>query len=67
MRGTNETRTPEPIRSGLVLYVAFAAAVALLWLERHAALTQTDHTVALLGIVLVFFVVTAIWLSGESR
>jgi hypothetical protein len=67
MRGTNDTQTPEPTRSGLVLYLAFAATLGLLWLERHAVLTQTDHTVALLGIVLVFFVVTFVWLSGESR
>ncbi len=58
----------EPAQSWLAVYVAFAAVVGLLWLERHASLTSADHTIALLTIVAIFFVVTWWWLtSGEKR
>ena len=67
MRRIDDMQRPEPAGSGLVLYVAFATALGLLFLERHAALTQTDHTVALIAIVLAFFVVTLVWLGGEDR
>jgi hypothetical protein len=36
------------------MYVAFAATLGLLWLERRSSLTPADHTIALLTIVLIF-------------
>jgi hypothetical protein len=42
--------------------------LGLLWLERHAALTPADHTIALLTILAIFFVVTWMWLGvGEKK
>jgi hypothetical protein len=48
------------------MYLAFAAVLGLLWLERRASLTPTDHTITLLSIVAIFFVVTWIWLGAEG-
>ncbi len=66
MRKMDDMQRPERTRSGLVLYLAFAGVIGLLWLERHLSLTPADHTIALLTIVMIFFVVTWMWLDGEG-
>ncbi len=67
MRRIDEMRRSGPARSWLPLYVAFAVVLGMLWLERHASLTPTDHTIALLTVLAIFFVVTWLWLGTEER
>ena len=49
-----------------VVYLLFVGALGLLWLERRSAMTPFDHTVALLGIVVAFFVLMSVLLSAGT-
>jgi hypothetical protein len=60
-------RKPEPARSGRLIYVLFAGALGLLYLERRSTMTPFEHTEALLAIVLLFFLVIWMWLGSEDR
>jgi hypothetical protein len=66
MRRTDNLPSQEPAGKGWLLYIGFAVALGLLYLERRSSMTSTDHTIALIAIVVVFFVLTVLWLGREG-
>ena len=58
-----QTDTPRPG----VVYVLFVGTLGLLWLEERSSLTPGEHQLAILGVVLAFFLLTFIWLDIEGR
>jgi hypothetical protein len=66
MRRIDNFPSQEPTSKGWLLYIGFAIAAGLLYLERRSSMTSTDHTIALTAIVLAFFVLTVLWISGEG-
>jgi hypothetical protein len=63
MNRSDDMRKREPAPSWGAVYLSLLAVAGLLWLERRTAMTPLDHTVALLGILMVFFVLLSAWLS----
>lgn len=66
MRRIDNLPSQEPASKGWLLYIGFSVALGLLYLERRSGMTSTDHTIALIAIVVVFFVVTVLWLGGQG-
>jgi hypothetical protein len=67
MRRTGDMRRLETAFHSGLLYLVFIGMLGLLYLERRSALTPGEHTLALLGIVLVFCGLIWVSLGKEAQ
>lgn len=66
MRQIRDGRRPERAWGWTMVYLLFAGAIGLMYLEGRATMPNLEHRFALLGIIVLFFALLLLWEKTEE-